>query len=556
MPKIPARDDSAGPHLPPASQPGVPGAAPQGAPAIADHALMAARYNEASVTDAHAGLLDNLNTLLHDPATGYLNLQGKSAVSAFNAAVDALGKLPQKMSDGLDNDQQRAMFDKAAQPTVGAAIQQVQQHAARQMAAYETDASKARAAAAADLAANAYNPKPGADNTPYRQALITQKLELEKQAAQQGLTDPALRDHYLQFGPDGQSGLAATYTNIVTGLLNRDQAPAARNYFEQVRDHLPEAMRDKLAGYVEDAEAKHQGQTAALHAQAQSPDAAEQHKILDRLKDDGTLSDTAHAIAQQTLQAQAAQLQTQQTDHDKQILARVWDLKHTNPHPAITDLSAADWAYLKSRGLDTQAHAILDGHPASDDPKRYNDLHRLSADDPVKFAQTNLLAESGNLSRAHMSYLQGVQDAINKQDPQQMQASRVVNDAVQMVNSQMQAAGLDLDREPGSKEAATHAAFEAGLRDKIIAAQQAKNSAPLSRDEVRGIAMGYLSDHLHNNTSIFALPGRAAEEKGKHDLPDIPEDHRSQIADELRRVGLPADEDNVRRAYQIAQGEG
>ncbi len=160
------------------------------------------------------------------------------------------------------------MFDKAAQPTLGAALGQVQQHAARQMAAYETDASHARAAAAANLAANAYNPKPGADNTPYRQALITQKHELEKQSAQLGLTDAKLRAHYIQFGPDGQSGIAATYSNIVTGLLNRDQAQAAQHYFEQVKDHLPEAMRDKLAAYVEDAQAKHQGMTAALHAQA------------------------------------------------------------------------------------------------------------------------------------------------------------------------------------------------------------------------------------------------------------------------------------------------
>ncbi len=52
-------------------------------------------------------------------------------------------------------------------------------------------------------------------------------------------------------------------------------------------------MRDKLAGYVEDAQAKHQGMTAALHAQAQSPESDEQHKTLDTLKDDGTLSDTA-----------------------------------------------------------------------------------------------------------------------------------------------------------------------------------------------------------------------------------------------------------------------
>ena len=294
---------------------------------------MTARLNEATVTDAHASLLDRINAILHDPATGYMNLQGKNAVSSFNAVQDALGKMPKEMSDTLHNDQQRAMFDKASRPTLSAAIGQVQQHAARQMASYETDASHARAAAAADLAVNAYNPKPGADNTPYRQALITQKIELEKQSAQQGLTDPTLRDHYIQFGPDGKSGIAATYTNIVTRLLNNDQAQAAQTYFDRVKETLPEPMRDKLAGYVEDALHKHQGQNAALHAQAQTPDTAKQHQILDTLKNDGQISDTAHAIAKQTLHAQNASIQNQQTDNDKQIIARVWDLKNNTPHP-------------------------------------------------------------------------------------------------------------------------------------------------------------------------------------------------------------------------------
>ncbi len=41
----------------------------------------------------------------------------------------------------------------------------------------------------------------------------------------------------------------------------------------------------------------------------------------------------------------------------------------------------------------------------------------------MKFAQTSLITHSGNLSKAHMDYLQGLQDAINKQDPQALAAS-------------------------------------------------------------------------------------------------------------------------------------
>jgi hypothetical protein len=426
MPKIPAPDNFTDQNAPGGEQPD--------SQFNADLAHMTARYNEASVTEAHAGLLDKLKSILHEPGTGYLNLQGKNAVSSFDTVKDALGQLPKQISDSLSNDQQRAMFDKVAGSTLSAAVSQVQRHAARQMESYEADASQARAAAAADSTVCAYNPAPGADNSFYRQALLTQKIELEKQAALRGLTEPALRDHYVQFGPDGKSGLACTYSNVITGLLNNDQAQAAQSYFDRVKDALPESMRGTLGQYVEAALHKHEGMNAALHAQAQSPEAGKQHEILDGLLADGKISETSHAIARQALHAQDASIKAQQADNDKQVLARVWELKHNAPHPALTGLTAADYAYLKSRGLDKNAQAILDGHPAQDDPQRFNDLHRLSVDDPVKFAQTNLLADSGHLSRAHLKYLQGVQDAINQQDTKALAPVRalriVLNDLI------------------------------------------------------------------------------------------------------------------------------
>jgi hypothetical protein len=178
---------------------------------------------------------------------------------------------------------------------------------------------------------------------------------------------------------------------------------------------------------------KQQAYTAALHAQAQSPDGARQQEILDNLREDGKISPGAHAIAQQTLQAQRAALQSQQTDNDKQALGRVWNLKNANPNAALTDLNAADYAYLKSRGLDTQAQAILNGHPATDDPGLYNQLHRQATQDPVTFGKANLLAHSGSLSRAHLATLQGVQDAIDKQDPKQIAANAAAHNAINIV---------------------------------------------------------------------------------------------------------------------------
>ncbi len=116
---------------------------------------------------------------------------------------------------------------------------------------------------------------------------------------------------------------------------------------------------------------------------------------------------------------------------------------------ALTDLPAPTLAYLKSRGLDKNAQAILSGHPASDDPALFNQLHRLASEDPVKFVQTSLIASSGSLSKAHMDYLQGLQEAINKQDPQAIAANTQVNNAAHTMQQEMKLSGIDLNPEPG-----------------------------------------------------------------------------------------------------------
>ena len=140
-----------------------------------------------------------------------------------------------------------------------------------------------------------------------------------------------------------------------------------------------------------------------------------------------------------------------QKQNDEQSLARVWGLKQNNPHAALTDIPASTLAYLKSRGLDKNAEAILSGHPATDDPALFNELHRLASTDPVKFAQTSLITSSGHLSKAHMDYLQGLQEAINKQDPQAIAANNQVNDAVHTVQQEMKLTGIDLNPEAGSE---------------------------------------------------------------------------------------------------------
>ncbi len=331
---------------------------------------------------------------------------------------------------------------------------------------------------------------------------------------------------------------------------------------------LPEPTRDKLDQFVTAALDQHAGIHAALLAQAASNNpagsdpasndpgsdlAAQQHK-LDTLRDDGTISEQAHAIATHKIQAdQAAHLATQQ-QNDAQTLQKVWALKNANPNAALTDLGSADYAYLKSRGLDTNALAILQSHPATDDPGLFNQLHRLSTQDPVTFGKENLLAHSGQLSRAHMEYLTGLQDAINKQDPQAMQAGKQVEDAVGALTGALRDVGVNLNPAPGSEDARTLSTLESTLRDRLIAAQQSNKGLPLASDDADRIARRYLTDQVTSGAVRFAPPQVMQARAGEDAAHEIPEQDRRQIMDALVRAGVHPGAYNIRQAYQHLKG--
>jgi hypothetical protein len=142
-----------------------------------------------------------------------------------------------------------------------------------------------------------------------------------------GADNQALWDHYLQHGPNGDDGMASLTTGVVNRLLANGQPHDARAFLDQTRDTLPAPTRDKLDQFVTAAIDQHAGISAALQAQAAGNDSsgndlAAQQQKLDTLRDNGHISDEAHAIATHKIQAdQAAKAATQQ-QNDTQTLLR------------------------------------------------------------------------------------------------------------------------------------------------------------------------------------------------------------------------------------------
>lgn len=90
------------------------------------------RKNKAEAKDQDTAFTEKLNNLQFNPQTGVLNLQGKNAVEAHSAAVEAIKQLRQQTLDGIDNPRVKEMVDATLTDRSVAAISTLSRHTAQQ----------------------------------------------------------------------------------------------------------------------------------------------------------------------------------------------------------------------------------------------------------------------------------------------------------------------------------------------------------------------------------------------------------------------------------------
>lgn len=517
-----------------------------------------ADVNEGAVKDAHAQLVSSVSTVLHDPNTGFMNQLGKNAVDGYTNVQDTLSKLPENISAGLENDVQRKMFNQAAAITINSAISQAQQHSGQQTTKYELDSSQARANASADAAVRSYNPIPGADNSLYRQSITTQQIELESQADKLGITGKE-KELYVQHGADGKSGMAATYTQLVSHLLDNNQTQAAKDYLNQMSDQLPIAVRDKLSEIIKVGQTKDDALGLAIDLKKHGT-IDQQEKSLDDMFKSGKITPEVHEMALQKLRADNSQRRSEQSENDRAIIGQVWDMSHKGQ--SLADLPTSTLNYIKTRGLGPQVDAIFkrDGEEQNDS-KMFSDLSRMSADDPSGFVKMDLSTMSGQLSKSHFNHLIDVQTGINRQDIKAMDANKLVHDTIANTKSSLLAAGINLNVKPGTADADRLDQFETSMRDSLIAAQANKKDAPLTRDEARNIALGILKDQALSGTGYFNDSFGVTHKPAWQMTPDekaanwkVPDADRTQIIQSLNKNGIKPTEQAIQRAYKMSKG--
>ena len=102
----------------------------------------------------------------------------------------------------------------------------------------------------------------------------------------------------------------------------------------------------------------------------------------------------------------------------------------------------------------------------------------------------------------------------------------LLNTGGRRVHTEMHLSGVDPNPQPGSEQAEKLAGVESTLRDQIIAAQQAKNGTPLTREEVQNLAMGYFADQVMKS-GVFGMNGDGKQpqaQDGQNKDQDVPQE--------------------------------
>lgn len=533
------------------------------------------QHNEAAAKDYDARLMGSIQGILYGtpetPDSGFMNQKGKNAVDTYDATVQKLSQLATDQAQTLGNNAQQQMVKTPTQLRIQAAIAQASQHRAQQSDVYQTAAGQTRIKVAQDGAALSFNPvsdtptpsfnqdDPGA-NSPYQQYLQTIRSEATDLANRKGLTDPDVRDAFIK----DQMGKA--YVGVLAQMLSgKSSTPAnavlARKYFDAVKDNLSAEQQDKIRDVLDAGDNKNTALTTALTARTQARDVGGQEKWLDQQFQDGKINAEVHGMALQQVRAHEVQRRQEQTETDKSIIGTAWDMMHQGK--TLADMSPGQIAYIKQRGLGPSVDAIFHNRGQTmDDAALYNDLMRMSAEDPTKFIGTDLATLSGQLSRSHLDHLIGVQTSINRQDAKGMEQNKIVHQAIQDVKSSLLSSGIDLSPKPNTDQAKKLADFESSLRDSLRAAQESKpDGKPLTREEARQVAMGVLKDQALAGTGYFGTSflqthkpvwQMTSQERAANWT--IPDTDRLAIKASLARQGLPPSEENIQRVYKRAQG--
>ena len=459
--------------------------------------------------DAVTKQADNkLSEYLRQQQTNYLATKGQDAINKLKPIEDDISRFIGNISDNLENDMQRKMFNQVAERRVLAARANMGAHQVKELQQWNLTESKDRVTNlmmdAIDNAAN-YKVRGGI----YDERKLAMEIEVGNIARLQGIVD---REGNIDTKSEQYKSLVreantALHTKVLTSAINNDQLDFARDYLKTFRKEIaPDALNqiDKSLD-VGTFEAKTQGFAEKFWTASKG----NLEGALAMARD--TLSGKEEDAAVQRIKMFAQEQEAIKNLQKAKIGNEAWgfvlkgqripttlqtQLLETNPEE-LRQIN--DWIDTKRR--QAKAEAEQGGNYGLE---KYYDLRRMAMDDPAAFTSLDLRKFAPYMSKSQMEGLIDIQGGINKSDVKAMESQRVIKNAIGLIKSDVAAAGIDLTPKEGTPQAKQTQQFMGALTQALDQATKEKGR-PLTDDEAKRIGMSMLREGIEQGSGFFGF---------------------------------------------------
>jgi hypothetical protein len=229
---------------------------------VADQAGKVAVYvqntiDEAVAKEADNKLADQIRNVIMNPESGYLTTNGKGALDSREATIEKLTKSQGNVSGILQNDMQRALFDRAARARINSALDRVDSHAMQQVKVYEQAESTARIQSTQIDAVNAWGSwnetdiegNPHGSFNMHKNAMLG---EISSYLEGQGFR-PGTQEYNDAYKVTSTTELTKIHSNVIENMLSKNLPDNASAYYAAMKKkgEIDPSKYDQLEGILE-----------------------------------------------------------------------------------------------------------------------------------------------------------------------------------------------------------------------------------------------------------------------------------------------------------------
>ena len=531
---------------------------------VADQAGKVAIYvqntiDEAVAKEADNKLADQIRDVIMNPESGYLTTNGKGALDSREATIEKLTKSQGNVSGILQNDMQRALFDRSARARINSALDRVDSHAMQQVKVYEQAESTARIQSTQIDAINAWGSwnekdaegKPHGSFNMHKNAMLG---EISSYLEGQGFR-PGTQEYNDAYKVASTTQLTKIHSNVIENMVSNNLTGQAIEYYKEAKENgeIDPSAYDRIEGFVEAGGVRET--SARLVASLSDLPFPDQIEKINAMFDADTINaDTYDAAITRANNNQSIKNNIESLEQ-KDYTQRVneWGLK--NPYGTVHDMEPDLFAEMEQYEDVSRFQSFLNnqrtlqGQPTKDGVRMYIQSTEqarnlgtiyINENDEIltqteweeqgeseKFTKTtgrnafldmNFEKYRGDLGTANTDELNNLQRAEKNGDIEKTNSEDQFIAGMKVVKDKLVAIGWDMTPKPGDEDSRNILAFKNAYRQALIRKQNLKKDGPLTDQEI--VDEGYFLLQQGTFINEKRLRGRYDDSLYNFQIPD------------------------------------